>query len=360
MTKSKFGKGGKSIHRGAQATHGRRRDSPQDTLEISHNETNDIPRSRSTIDKNQYQSHERVEEERGFMSHDARETNDIVHRSGSQTNNENSQSHIKDARSEIKVYKGKVRIFSDGARKTSKKFTEKIDVGGFTWSKVSQPTKDFYFYEFKEVRDGRPPTAHELFLHTHTKKQDRKTFVDGKSKKINDNVIQLTKRHKANHESVEGDQSHKSMDNDDIFFEAAGGKKKGRVYGLGCQSSTYFPSPIEKIAATQTLETESRYKKAILVMSKELKAVKKQLRAERTLWESKFNGLCGHLGFSTESVQIKGKQSVELENYTSDSSDDDDEIRSQEGSMDYGDEEDNESDSGSMDSGNEDCSESNG
>ncbi|CAI9105891.1 OLC1v1004915C1 [Oldenlandia corymbosa var. corymbosa] len=227
MTKSKFGKGGKSIHRGAQATHGRRRDSPQDTLEISHKETNDIPCSRSTIDKNQYQSHERVEEE-SFMSHDARETNDIVHRSGSRTNNENSQPHIKDARPEIKVYKGKKLEMVDRQQHTS-------------------------------------------YSCTRTRKSMIKRHL------LMDNVVQLTKRLKANHESVE----------------------------------------------------ESRYKKTIL-------------------------GLCGHLGFSTESVQIKGKQSVELENYTSDSSDDDDESRSQEGSMDYGDEEDSESDSSSMDSGNED------
>ncbi|CAI9105840.1 OLC1v1004857C1 [Oldenlandia corymbosa var. corymbosa] len=97
-------------------------------------------------------------------------------------------------------------------------------------------------------------------------------------------------------------------------------------------------------------------------MSEELRAVKKQLRAERTSWKNKFNGLCEHLGFSTEILQPKGKKSVEVENYTSDSSNDDsdDESQSQEGSMDYGDEEDSESDSGSMDSGNEDGSESDG
>ncbi|CAI9095287.1 OLC1v1031199C1 [Oldenlandia corymbosa var. corymbosa] len=343
MTKRKADKGGKSTHRGA-STHGREKNLLQDTSEISLRKINDIPRSRSQMDKNHCQSPEGMVRERDFVSHDARETNDVVHIA-----DDNSQSQIQDGRSEIKVYKGKECVFSVLVpEKHLKKFLEKIDVGGFTWSKVSQPTKDFYFDEFKEAREGRPPTAHELFLHTHTEKHDRMTFVDSKSKKTN-----------ANPKFAQGDQS---IDKDGIFLEAAGGKKKGRVYGLGCQSSTYFPSPIDKISATQNSETESRYKKSILVMSEELRAVKKQLRAERTSWKNKFNGLCEHLGFSTEILQPKGKKSVEVENYTLDSSNDDSdgESQSQKGSMDYGDEEDSESDSGSMDSGNEDGSESDG
>ncbi|CAI9094842.1 OLC1v1030648C1 [Oldenlandia corymbosa var. corymbosa] len=108
------------------------------------------------MDKNHYQSPEGMVRERDFVSHDTRETNDVVHRSGFQTTDDNSQSQIQDGRSEIKVHKGKVHIFSTGSRKTSKKFLEKIEVGGFTWSKVSQPTKDFYFDEFKKFFKWEP------------------------------------------------------------------------------------------------------------------------------------------------------------------------------------------------------------
>nr|GEY32393.1 alpha-mannosidase isoform X1 [Tanacetum cinerariifolium] len=37
----------------------------------------------------------------------------------------------------------------------------------------------------------RPPTGFEFFLHTHTSGHDKKTFINEKSKTINDNVLRL-------------------------------------------------------------------------------------------------------------------------------------------------------------------------
>ncbi|PWA75734.1 hypothetical protein CTI12_AA240440 [Artemisia annua] len=53
-------------------------------------------------------------------------------------------------RKQVQVVNGLFNKSSACSREITKIFKEKIDDTGYTWTKVSQPTKDFYFGEFKK------------------------------------------------------------------------------------------------------------------------------------------------------------------------------------------------------------------
>ncbi|GJS19255.1 PDR ABC-type transporter family protein [Tanacetum coccineum] len=171
---------------------------------------------------------------------------------------------------------------SECSREITKIFKERIDDTGYTWTKVSQPTKNFYFGEFKKhfvwdpktetrVRKAwdakasgcyadffrdirakmvkpifmsnsawtkftshwgtskykeesiykRPPTGFELFLHTHTSGHDKITFINEKSKTIHDNVLRLKQEREGNQVIAQS-----QVDETTLYIEAASGAKK--------------------------------------------------------------------------------------------------------------------------------------
>ncbi|PWA37758.1 hypothetical protein CTI12_AA587510 [Artemisia annua] len=93
----------------------------------------------------------------------------------------------------------------------------------------------------------RPPNPFELFVYTHTKNHDQTTFIDKKSKKINDNVLRLREAREANH--AEGESSQ-LVNESALYYEAVGGVKKINVYGLGSQAFAYYPNPATRTSAT--------------------------------------------------------------------------------------------------------------
>ncbi|XP_021616559.1 uncharacterized protein LOC110617862 [Manihot esculenta] len=79
-------------------------------------------------------------------------------------------------------------------------------------------------------RLGRDPLPHELFEVIH-KKKGTLEFVDARSKAI----------HQASQTDNDSSQASR-IDEAQLYFEAVGGEKKRRVYGLGSQASVFFPN----------------------------------------------------------------------------------------------------------------------
>lgn len=65
-----------------------------------------------------------------------------------------------DERKQLRVVNGRLLRSSKCSRAVTKIFKERIDDKAYTWTKVSQETKDFYFEEFKKhyIWDPRTET----------------------------------------------------------------------------------------------------------------------------------------------------------------------------------------------------------
>ncbi|XP_039128910.1 probable serine/threonine-protein kinase DDB_G0286481 [Dioscorea cayenensis subsp. rotundata] len=126
-----------------------------------------------------------------------------------------------------------------------------------------------------ESKLGRKATPHELFLHTHTKKHDGETFVDLKSKTINDKMLTL-KQHAISTESASTNSGPTPVDELALYIEAVGGEKKRRVYGLGSQASSYYGcsnSNVNNSTATSTMQNNED-------LQNELASVRNQLQIQ--------------------------------------------------------------------------------
>ncbi|XP_017217259.1 uncharacterized protein LOC108194834 [Daucus carota subsp. sativus] len=99
---------------------------------------------------------------------------------------------------------------------------------------------------------GKDPTPADIYLLTHTVKQDKKTFVTKKAEQVYKRVVEIREELSA---PIEGSDEPRVVDEDKIFLEAAGGlDKKNRVYGMGSlQSVIYGPG-------TSGSVTTSRYR----------------------------------------------------------------------------------------------------
>ncbi|GJY28030.1 PDR ABC-type transporter family protein [Tanacetum coccineum] len=174
-------------------------------------------------------------------------------------------------RKQVKVVNGLLDKSSECSREITKMFKERIDDVGYTWTNVSQPTKNFYFGEFKkhfvwdpepetivrkawdakaygryadffrEIRAKmesiykRPPTGFKLFLHTHTSGHDKITFINEKSKIIHDNVLHIRQEREENQASAES-----QVDETTLYIEATSGAKKRNLYGVGSKRVDYI------------------------------------------------------------------------------------------------------------------------
>ncbi|XP_043807323.1 uncharacterized protein LOC122721967 [Manihot esculenta] len=88
-------------------------------------------------------------------------------------------------------------------------------------------------------RLGREPLSHELFEAIH-KRKGTEGFIDARSKAINDKYVQLKE---ATTQQQEGSNEPMPINEAQLYYEAVGGQKKSRVYGLGSQASAYFHDP---------------------------------------------------------------------------------------------------------------------
>ncbi|XP_052190673.1 uncharacterized protein LOC127800222 isoform X2 [Diospyros lotus] len=100
-----------------------------------------------------------------------------------------------------------------------------------------------WFGEFKSKLLGRPPTQAELFIAMHQRK-DKSGFVDSKSEETYADF--QMRQHDASSQSsavgptedsdVARQPSQPAFDETSLWLEVAGGKKKGRVYGMGSEA----------------------------------------------------------------------------------------------------------------------------
>ncbi|XP_021598825.1 uncharacterized protein LOC110604826 [Manihot esculenta] len=155
------------------------------------------------------------------------------------------------------------------ARRITLIFKEKLVADGFCWKNIPEEVKEFYWQEFKKhflweeaieqlmkiawrkkaaeryrslmcsirigkekrlsltegrERLGRDHLPHELFEATHKKKDRFLTLKEQASQTDNDST------------------EASCIDEAQLYFEAVGGEKKRRVYGLGSQASVFFPN----------------------------------------------------------------------------------------------------------------------
>ncbi|XP_070016736.1 uncharacterized protein [Nicotiana sylvestris] len=81
------------------------------------------------------------------------------------------------------------------------------------------------------VKYGRDPTPSELHLHVHTHGNDRTSFVAEKSRIVHEKYQEILQQQT---------QTQSDIDQCKAFYQAAGGEKKRRVYGLGSEAKCYY------------------------------------------------------------------------------------------------------------------------
>ncbi|XP_057999063.1 uncharacterized protein LOC110648240 [Hevea brasiliensis] len=121
--------------------------------------------------------------------------------------------------------------------------------------------------EGKEL--GRKPTPTELFVHTHTRKHDKETFVDQKSKEIHDAIV--ARREELTQITPD------NIDENQLYLDVVGGgEKRRKMYGLGSESSTFYPSI--GASSSQAFSSSSSQNAAL---QQQIKQLEKQLENER-------------------------------------------------------------------------------
>ncbi|PWA89857.1 hypothetical protein CTI12_AA106750 [Artemisia annua] len=106
----------------------------------------------------------------------------------------------------------------------------------------------------------RPPTGFELYLHTHTSGHDKKTFINEKSKTINENPA-----------SVE-----REVDETALYIAAAGGAKRRNLYGVGSKRVDYIK---DRNKATAVIKVDDGWEKKSMKMDRHIKKLNKTLES---------------------------------------------------------------------------------
>ncbi|XP_009784974.1 uncharacterized protein [Nicotiana sylvestris] len=83
------------------------------------------------------------------------------------------------------------------------------------------------------IEKGRDPTPSELHLHVHTHGHDEKSFVSERSRLVHEKYQQILQQQT---------QTQSEIDQSLAFYQAAGGEKKRRIYGLGSQAKYFYGS----------------------------------------------------------------------------------------------------------------------
>ncbi|KAK1398300.1 hypothetical protein POM88_008163 [Heracleum sosnowskyi] len=92
----------------------------------------------------------------------------------------------------------------------------------------------------------RDPFNPELFLYTHTKNHDLKTFIDEKSAKLYEKIKSL-RAERSRH--ADGSSTPQSVDENQLFYDAVGGRNsKNRIYGLGSSQDLFYAPSSRTVA----------------------------------------------------------------------------------------------------------------
>ncbi|KAH0695483.1 hypothetical protein KY285_022580 [Solanum tuberosum] len=81
------------------------------------------------------------------------------------------------------------------------------------------------------IEKGRDPTPIELHLHFHTHGHDGKSFVGERSQIVHEKYEEILRNNTV---------SQTDIDQREAYYQAAGGEKKRRIYGLGSEAKNYY------------------------------------------------------------------------------------------------------------------------
>ncbi|KDP42689.1 hypothetical protein JCGZ_23629 [Jatropha curcas] len=85
------------------------------------------------------------------------------------------------------------------------------------------------------VKTGSIPLPCDVFPHTITKKDDRKTFIDKRAENVFETMQHLKEPRST--QQLEGGET--PIDEYQFYLKASGGKHKRRVYDIGSQASLF-------------------------------------------------------------------------------------------------------------------------
>ncbi|KAH0657643.1 hypothetical protein KY289_026391 [Solanum tuberosum] len=81
------------------------------------------------------------------------------------------------------------------------------------------------------IEKGRDPTPSELHLHVHTHGHDGKSFVGERARVVHEKYLEILQNQT---------QTQSNVDQLQAYYQAAGGEKKRRIYGLGSQAKSFY------------------------------------------------------------------------------------------------------------------------
>ncbi|KAH0671632.1 hypothetical protein KY285_025440 [Solanum tuberosum] len=111
------------------------------------------------------------------------------------------------------------------------------------------------------IEKGRDPTPSELHLHVHTHGHDGKSFVGERSRIV----------HEKYEEILRGKTTSQSdIDQCEAYYQAAGGEKKKRIYGLGSEAKTYYGQNLCASSSVATSVSQSTSTRNMDVFVKEM------------------------------------------------------------------------------------------
>ncbi|KAK1402917.1 hypothetical protein POM88_002522 [Heracleum sosnowskyi] len=92
----------------------------------------------------------------------------------------------------------------------------------------------------------RDPFSPELFLYTHTKNHDMKTFIDEKSAKIYEKIKALRDERSR---PIDGSSTPQPVDENQLYYDAVGGRNsRNKIYGIGSSQNLFYAPSSSTIA----------------------------------------------------------------------------------------------------------------
>ncbi|WOH00654.1 hypothetical protein DCAR_0520027 [Daucus carota subsp. sativus] len=126
---------------------------------------------------------------------------------------------------------------------------------------------------FQAETNGKDPTPADVYLLTHTKNRDKKTFVTKKAEAVY--VIEIREERS---KPVEGSEEPQIIDEDEIFLQAVGGlDKRNRIYGMGSLQSVIY-GPESRSDTSTSRYSGSNFNREYELMQVELQEMKDQVK----------------------------------------------------------------------------------
>ncbi|GAU46824.1 hypothetical protein TSUD_190810 [Trifolium subterraneum] len=173
--------------------------------------------------------------------------------------------------------------------------------------------------------NGKPPTPSDLFVHTHQHRKN-KTWVDGRS----EHVYEKFKRRKTELTQEASSQGAPPPKEIDVWTEVAG-IRKGHIYGLGSESSSYAGRRNYRGSGSTSTEWVQRHE------FEELKKEREETRIERDEMRRERDELHDMVKQLMESINFQPKPYTRDQVHERDVADDNDNVADDNDTSNYND-----------------------